>query len=135
MRWILSQIVLYFILLLGVLPRNVYTATLFTTLSSTGIVCLLLIWIICRFTTDNKCEGFLLLTLQICVISLLYFRLDFFYDNTRFNLVEKIQRFFNKNSRDYVTVTMRVNLIEYWIYFCKNHCVELDVVLICWKQW
>lgn len=99
----------------GVLPRIVYTVTILTTLSSTGFVCLLLIWIIYGFTTNNKREGFLLLTLLVCVLSLLYFRLDFLPDSIRFNLVEKIQSVFYGNGRGYVTVTTRVNSIEYGI--------------------
>lgn len=98
-----------------VLPRIVYTVTLLTTLSLTGIACLLLIWIIYGFTTSNKREGFLLLKLLVCVLLLLYFRLDFFPDSIRFNLVKKIQSVFNGNSRDYVSVTTRVNSIEYGI--------------------
>lgn len=98
-----------------VLPRVIYTVTILTTLSSTGIVCLLLIWIIYGFSTSNRREGFLLLALLVSILSVLYFRLDFLPDSIRFNLVEKVQSVFNGNSQEYVTVTTRVNSILYGI--------------------
>lgn len=97
------------------MPSVVYTITLLTTLSSTGIVCLLLTWIIYCFTTSNKREGFILLSLMVCFLSLLFFRLDSLPDSIRFNMVEKVQSVFNGNSRNYVTITTRVNSIKYGI--------------------
>lgn len=99
----------------GLLPRVVYTATVLTTLSSTGIVCLLLVWIVYGFTTGNKRESVLLLAILGCVLSLLYLRLDFLPDSIRFNLIDKVQSVFNGNSKEYVTVTTRMNSIKYGI--------------------
>ena len=97
------------------LPRTVYTVTLLTTLSTTGIVCLLLIWIIYVFSTGNRRDGILLFILLLCIFLLLYFRWDFLPKSIRFNLVEKIQSVFYGNTRDYITVTTRLNSIKYGI--------------------
>lgn len=99
----------------GVLPRVVYTVTILTTLSSTGIVCLLLIWVVYGFSTGNKREGFLIFTILVCLLSLLYLKLDFLPDSIRFNLVDKVQSVFNGNNQEYVTVTTRMNSIKYGI--------------------
>lgn len=48
-------------------------------------------------------------------MSLLYLKLDFLPDSIRFNLVDKVQSVFNGNSKEYVTVTTRMNSIKYGI--------------------
>lgn len=97
----------------GVLPRVVYTITILTTMSSTGIVCMLIIWILYSLSVGDKVKG---ITLFIALISgclFIYFRRDILPTSIRFNLFDKIQSVFNGNSQEFVTVTTRVNSIVY----------------------
>lgn len=98
------------------LPKVIYSITILTTLSSTGIICLLMIWILYGFSIINKRgRGLLLLAVIACVLSLLYLKMDYLPNSIKFNLIDKIQSIFNGNSRNYVTVSTRMNSVVYGI--------------------
>ena len=93
----------------------VYTVTILTTLSSTGIVCLLLIWVFYGFSKGINRRGVLIITALGCVITLMYSNLNIIPDNIRFNLIDKVLSFFNGNTQEYTSVTTRINSIIYGV--------------------
>lgn len=84
---------------------------IFTTLSTTGIICGLGLWIVFALTNEKKKQGILLTILLAIVISVFVIASDRLPEYIRFSIFTKVRAIITGRSQDYQTVNTRMESI------------------------
>lgn len=84
---------------------------IFTTLSTTGIICGLGLWIVFAFTNEKKRQGVLLTILLVIMISVFVVVSDKLPDYIRFSIFTKVRAIMTGRSQDYQTVNTRMESV------------------------
>lgn len=99
----------------------ILSLTLITTLSTTGIICGLGLWIVFAFTHEKRTYGALLSLLLIAIVCFVTFFSDLLPEYIRFSLFTKVSAIFTGTSKEFVTVNTRVDSFAIGLQlFLKN---------------
>lgn len=90
----------------------IYSITILTTVSTTGIVCMLLFWILYVLKAENRKSGFVIALVLLLCVALLVFHPEVLPDALRTGIVEKISDLFSGDA-ELRTVQTRMDSIVY----------------------